>query len=169
MKWFIAFAAVLVLGVFIYTQRNATKTTYVNGLPAYNELPGREYIFEHDCYIFQFKKAKTSWPLAGANDPALPVSVAELPREISEKNIGAAFPTIRILDIVRTGSRFRIVSVRRDQRRDGTTVSFEVLLTDEADRRYPRLDAFYMLDHSPESQGAAPKMLESYAVERVKK
>jgi len=63
MKWFLAIAAVVLLSLFIHSQRNAVKTAYVNGLPQYNGLPNREFIFERDCYIFKMKNRDTSWPL----------------------------------------------------------------------------------------------------------
>ena len=82
--------------------------------------------------------------------------------------VGTKPPGVRLLDTVRTGSRFKIVSVRRDESRTGTAVTFEILLLDEAERAYPRLDAFFLLDHSPESSGGAPRVLEDYAVARVR-
>ena len=42
-------------------------------------------------------------------------------------------------------------------------------LADEFKRRYPRLDAFWILDHTPEQRNEAPLVLADYAVERVKK
>jgi hypothetical protein len=163
MKWVFILLGVLLVGWLVVAQRNSTKTSYVNGLSEYNTLPGREYIFERDCYVFKLKEHNTSWPLVG--DHAL---VAGLPDAIDPKQIGADLPDLRVLDIVRTGSRFKLVSVRRDENRKGDHVSFEILFLDEAERQYPRLDAFHIMDHSPEAQGAAPGILPAYAVERVK-
>ena len=170
MKWFLvaAAAAVLLVG-FVYWQLNSTRTAYVNGLPQYNQLPGREYLFQRDCYIFKFKRHDTDWPLVGANVSGSAMSVPDLPAEVSPKNVGADLPALRILDLARTGDRFRIVSVRRDQNRRGTHFTFEILFINEAERRYPRLDAFWILDHTPEERGEAPSILPDYAVERVKK
>lgn len=168
-KWIIALAAVIAVAAFVLIQRSGTKTVYVNGLPEYNTLPGKEYIFERDCYLFKLKDEKTSYPLVGANAPDLPMSVAALPLEVSDANIGKEFPGVRILDTAHVGDRFRIVSVRRDVKRDSTRVTFEILFINESERRYPRLDAFYILDHTPEAKGAAPRIIEGYAVERVKK
>jgi hypothetical protein len=164
MKWFLIALGLGLAAFFFVSQRNATKTSYVNGLPEYNQLPNREYIFEQDCYIFKFKQRDTSWPLVGAHD-----GVPALPESVDPKNIGADLPDVRILDIVRAGARFKLVSVRRDENREGTTITFEILFLDEAERKYARLDAFYLLDHSPEKTGAAPKFIERYAVPRVTK
>jgi hypothetical protein len=161
MKWILAALAVALVTVVGLSQRNAVKTSYVNGLPEYNALPNREYIFEHDCYIFKFKKRDTNWPLVGARR-----TVPQLPADVDEKNIGADFPDVRILDVVRTGARFKLVSVRRDVSRLGTSITFEILFMDEADRKYPRLDAYYLLDHEPEKKGAPPAFLENYAALR---
>ena len=109
MKWFLvaAAAAVLLVG-FVYWQLNSTRTAYVNGLPQYNQLPGREYLFQRDCYIFKFKRHDTDWPLVGANVSGSAMSVPDLPAEVSPKNVGADLPALRILDLARTGDRFRL-------------------------------------------------------------
>ena len=169
MKWIIAAVAALLLGAFIYWQAGAVKTTYVNGLPQYTRLPGREFIFERDCYIFKFKAHDTVWPLVGANVPGAALSVPELPAEVSPRYVGADLPAVRILDIAHTGDRFRIVSVRRDASRRATQITFEIVFLNVDGRRYPRLDAYWILDHAPEQHGAAPAMLPDYAVERTMK
>ena len=164
MKWILSLAAVAAFVAFAIYQRGAVKTSYVNGLAVYSRLPGQEFILERDCYVFKLKKHDTSWPLVGANFQGSSVTIPGLPSEISEKNVGQDSPEVRILDIVRSGARFKIVSVRRDESRAGTTISFEILLLDEAERKYPRLDAFWIMDHSPEKNGAAPTMIEDFAV-----
>lgn len=164
MKWFLGILVVAAIAAFVVVQRNAVKTSYVNGLPAYSALPNRQFLIERDCYIFKYKDRNTDWPLFA--DRAL---VPGLPAEVSEKNIGADLPDVRILDVVRSGARVKLVSVRRDESRHGTTITFELLFLDEADRKYPRLDAAVVLDHSPEKNGAAPQFLESYVVPRVMK
>jgi len=169
MKWFISLAVVVVVVGFILFQRNSVKTSFVNGLPEYSRLPNQEYILERDCYVFKFKDHDTSWPLIGANAPALAVNVPTLPSEVTEKNIGADYPNLRILDVVRSGARFKIVSVRRDESRKGTSITFEILLLDEAERHYPRLDAYWLIDHVTENSGKAPAIVDDYAVLRVKK
>jgi hypothetical protein len=169
MKWIIAAVAALLLGAFVYWQAGAVKTTYVNGLPQYTRLPGREFIFERDCYIFKFKAHDTVWPLVGANVPGAALSVPELPAEVSPRYVGADLPAVRILDLAHTGDRFRIVSVRRDASRRATQITFEIVFLNVDGRRYPRLDAYWILDHSPEQHDAAPAMLPEYAVERAMK
>jgi hypothetical protein len=164
MKWFLAAAAAILIATFVFWQRGAVKTAYVNGLPEYSSLPNKEFLFQTDCYIFKFKDRNTAWPLVGTHG-----TVPALPPEIDEKNIGADLPEVRIMDVVRTGARFKLVSVRRDQSRQGTFITFEILFMDEADRKYPRLDAFYLLDHTPEKNGAPPTFLESHVVPRVRK
>ncbi|PTY05646.1 hypothetical protein DB347_14850 [Opitutaceae bacterium EW11] len=167
-KWIWGLAAVVAIVSLVVLQRNGTKTAYVNGLPEYTMLPGREYIFERDCYVFKARDRKSSYPLVGANAPDLGNSVPYLPTTVTEKSVGTDNGKVRILDVVRTGTRFRIVSVRRDQTRNETTISLEILLLPEDQHKYPRLDAFYILDHSPETHGSAPAVITGYAVERVK-
>jgi hypothetical protein len=169
MKWFIAAAAAVLLVGFVFWQLNSTKTAYVNGLSQYNQLPGREYIFQRDCYIFKFKRHNTEWPLVGANVPGAVMSVPALPAEVSTKYVAAALPEVRILDLARVGDRFKIISVRRETSRRGTHITFEILFINETERRYPRLDAFWILDHTPEQRDEAPLLLPDYAVERVNK
>ena len=170
MKWFIVAAATTaLLAGFVFWQLNSTKTAYVNGLPQYNQLPGREFVFQRDCYIFKFKRHNTEWPLVGANVPGAVISVSALPAEVSPKYVGAALPEVRIMDLARVGDRFKIISVRRETSRRGTQITFEILFINEAERRYPRLDAFWILDHTPEQRDEAPLILADYAVERLKK
>lgn len=159
MKWLLILAAVALVAAFAFFQMHSVKTTYVNGLPPYTTLPGREYIVEHECYVFKFKAHDTDWPLLGSHD-----SVPELPAEVTAANIGADLPSVRILDVIHVGDHFRIASVRRDVGRSGTTVTFEVLLSDESTRKYPRLDTYWIMDHSPEKEGGAPTILPAYAV-----
>jgi hypothetical protein len=161
MKWLLAAVIAAVLAGFVFLRLTTVKTTYVNGLAPYTTIPGREYILERDCYIFKLKAHDTDWPLIGASD-----TVPDLPREVNPANIGADLPNVRILGILRVGDHFRIVSVRRDVSRTATTYSFEILLQDESTRKYPRLDAYWIMDHAPEKTGAAPGILTGYAVPR---
>jgi hypothetical protein len=164
MKWFLAVGVVVLLALFVGWQRSGVKSSYVNGLPQYSLLPNREFIFERDCYIFAFRHRSSEWPFIGAHElvPALPV-------DVSEKNIGADLPDVRILGVLRTGTLIKLVSVRRDEGRAATSITFEVLLLDTVDQKYLRLDAFHLLDHTPEKDGAAPRFLESYIVPRIRK
>jgi hypothetical protein len=159
MKWLLAVVATLAVTAIVYLRLHSTKTSYVNGLQPYVNLPNREFILEKDCYIFKFKSADTSWPLLGTN-----LTVPELPADVVPANVGADFPEVRILDVVRTGDRFRIASVRRDETKTKTTITFEVVLVDESTRKFPRVDAFYILDHSPENAGMAPNILPEVAI-----
>jgi hypothetical protein len=159
MKWLIAVVVAALLAGYVYWQRQSVKTTYVNGLAPYTTLAGREYILERDCYIFKLKAHDTSWPLLGAHE-----TVPELPEAVKDSSVGTVLPGVRILGILHTGDRFHIASVRRDTSRSETRITFEVVLVDESTRQYPRLDAFPILDHSPEKEGAAPTIMTDYAV-----
>jgi hypothetical protein len=164
MKWLLCAAILLLLGGVVYQQRSTTKTAYVNGLPEYNQLPGKEYIFQRDCYIFKFKDRDTDWPLVASN-----LTVPALPPVVDAKNIGANLPGVRILGVVRTGWIVRLASVRRDEGTQGTTITYELLILDEGEKVYTRLDATHLLDHTPEKSGAAPSFLPEYVAPRIKK
>jgi len=163
MKWLYALAvAALVAGLAVgwsIWQRNSVKSAYVNGLPPYNQLRGLAYILEKDCYIFEFKSREAMYPLLGAHE-----TVPALPEEVKDSNVGADFPDVRILGVLRVGDRFRIASVRQDTSSTGTVISFEIVLANESSRAFFKLDAFWMLDHSPEKSGAPPVFLSAYAV-----
>jgi hypothetical protein len=163
MKWLLAAVVAALVAGAVYLQLSSVKTTYVNGLTPYTTFPGRGYILEKDCYIFKLRSHATDWPLVGAHE-----TVPELPAEVKEANVGADLPGVRILGVLRMGDHFRIASVRRDESRAGTTVSFEVALDNESSRKYPRLDAFWIMDHSPERNGGAPDIMTGYAVLRGK-
>lgn len=163
MKWIIAALAGLAVAVFAFWPRDSVKTAYVNGLPEYNHLPGQEYIFQRDCYIFKFTDEDTSWPLVGAR-----ATVPALPAEVTPANIGAPIPGVRILGVARIGERFKIASVRRQESKQGTSISFELLFMDEDRREEPRMDAFWILDRTPEARGLPPTIREDYAVARIK-
>jgi hypothetical protein len=166
MKWrfTIVLAALLAVSVvaLIRWQRASVKSMYINGLVPYNHLRGLLYIVEQDCYIFEFKSGEAMYPLLGSH-----ATVPDLPAEVKESNIGAAFPNVRILGIIRTGDGFHIASVRQDTSRTGTSISFEIVLDNESSRQYYKLDAFWMMDHSPEKVGEAPIFMPSYAVLRA--
>ncbi|HXQ82324.1 MAG TPA: hypothetical protein VN775_13485 [Opitutaceae bacterium] len=163
MKWILAAAAAIIFAGLLYWLSRSEKVSYVNGLPAYSAMPGREYFLERDCYLFKFKRRNSDWPLIAsrATVPGLPVSV-------DPRNIGAEFPEVRILDVIKTGTRFRIVSVRRTESPASTSITFEILLGDEVSFKYPRVDAYWILDHSPEREGKAPQVMPGYATPRFR-
>ncbi len=167
-RWIFIGLATLATVSFVLWQRSGTKTEYINGLPLYRDLPGQEYILQQDCYLFKLDAHDTAYPLIGANAAGIPMRVAELPELVSAAQVGTTARGVRILDTCKAGSRFRIVSVRRERSPDSTRITFEVLLENEAERKYPRLDAYYIMDHSPESQGRAPSILPEFAARRVK-
>ena len=158
-RWILGGALAALLAFVIIYPSTATKTSYVNGLPPYSELPGREYIFERDCYIFKFKDSTSDWPYVGAK-----VTVPGLPEQVDSKFVGTDVPNISIVDTVTTGMRFKIVSVRREQKGKQTKISYEILFLDEAAHKYPRLDSTWLQDHTVEVPGAVPKILVDYAV-----
>lgn len=163
MKWLYALAlAAVVAGLALgwnYWQRNSVKSAYVNALPPYNQLRGLAFILEKDCYIFEFKSGEAMYPLLASHD-----TVPALPAEVKDSNVGASFPDVRIIGVLRTGDRFRIAAVRQDTSRSGTVISFEIVLDNESSRAFYKLDAYWMMDHSPEKVGAAPVFMTSYAV-----
>ncbi|HEX3729662.1 MAG TPA: hypothetical protein VHV47_07645 [Opitutaceae bacterium] len=160
LKWILAaVVAVAALTGFIWWQRGQTKTAYVNGLPAYDGIAGRRYIIERNCYFFEFKRNHTDFPLVA--DHAL---VPDLPEEVSARYVGADLPGVRILGILHIGEHVKIASVRRDIHRSTTDITFEIVFLTEDEHPYPRLDAFWLLDHSPESQGRPPVFLPAYTV-----
>jgi hypothetical protein len=166
MKWrFTIVIAAVVAGLafgWVHWQRNSVKNMYVNGLPPYNHLRGLLYIVEQDCYIFEFKSGEAMYPLLGSH-----MTVPDLPAEVKESNVGGDFPNVRILGVIRTGDGFHIASVRQDVSRAGTSISFEIVLDNESSRAYYKLDAYWMMDHSPEKVGAAPVFMPAYAVQRT--
>lgn len=169
MKWILGLIAAALVGAFIYFQAHSIKRSYVNGLPEYTALPGQEYIFERACYLFKSDSHPSQYPLVGANVPDAPTSVSSLPPEVSDQQTGTRHAETRILGTAHLGDRFRIVSVRRDESRAGVQMSFEILFMDEAERPYPRLDAYFIMNHDGDTKGKAPSILAEFAVPRVKK
>ena len=88
----------------------------------------------------------------------------ELPAEVTEKNIGADLPGVRILGVAHTGERFKIVSVRQVTGHQGSQISFEILFLDEESHKYARLDADYIMDHAPEARDEAPSIRPEFAI-----
>jgi hypothetical protein len=158
MKWLLLAAAVVLAAGLFYAQSHAIKTAYLNGLPLYRDLPNRQFIFERDCYIFKLKAHDTDWPLVATQQ-----TVPELPAEVTEQNIGADLPEVRILGVAHTGERFKIVSVRQQTTGKSARISFEILFMQEETHKYSRLDADDIMDHAPEAQGRAPTILPEFA------
>ena len=159
MKWLLGALIAALLAGYVYWQSHSVKTSYVNGLAPYTNLPGRDFILQRDCYIFKLKRQGSDWPLLGAH-----ATVPQLPEDVAESKVGTETSEVRILGVLRIGDHFRIASVRRDEGRTGTKIAFEVSLADESSRKYPRLDAFWIMDHSAEGSGGAPSILPGYAV-----
>jgi hypothetical protein len=162
MKWLISLTALALTVGFVLWQRSGTKVAYVNGLPAYSSLPNREFLFQQDAYILK-AKGPQAYPLVAGH-----AQVPSLPESVDDAAIGRTFGECTVLGTVKTGSRVRIISVRREEGKLGTLISFEILFLDEADRPYPRLDARLLLDHAPENAGEPPRFLDGVVVPRVK-
>lgn len=161
MKWLLAVVLVVLAGLGLWWQINTTKISYVNGLAAYAHLPNREFILQHDCYVFAWldRSIGTSNPLLGVNAPGVPTSVAELPREVTRENLGRNFPGVRLLDVIPQGTRIRLLSVRREEsRRTGLVISYEITYLDDVDRAYQRTDIRPIL--LPVSQPGEPPAID---------
>lgn len=170
-KWIIATICAALLGWFIWFQLNTVKISYVNGLDRYVEQSNREFVLELDCYIFAWRDRNipTAWPLLGVNAPGVPTSVAALPGEVSRTNLGKDFPLVRLMDVVPKGTRFRILSVRREEKRGRPTViSYEIKFLDEVDRPFARVDIRPVLLPVREA-GDPPKIDELIAVPWIKR
>lgn len=170
-KWLIALVCAVVLGGFLWFQFNTTKIAYVNGVAPYDVMPGREYILQADCYVFAWHdhhKSGTAYPLLGVNLPGARTSVEALPREVSTAKLKEQLPLVRLMDVIPKGTRFRLLSVRREEnRRTGTFISYEIKFLDEVDRPYPRIDLRPVL--LPAAAGALPQIDEAVAVPWIKR
>lgn len=162
-KWILIIGAIILAGVLFLIGRGGTKSSYINGLPGYNEMPNQEYIFQRAGYIFKDDNRSSAYPYVGTHG-----EVPGLPEVVAADQVGTAINGLRILDTVRVGDRFRIISVRRDERPDDVTVTYEILFSDELERSYPRLDAYYLLDHSRDADGVPPPLQTRLAVPRIK-
>lgn len=142
MKWLIIAVLIVLAGLGVRWQLDTTKISYVNGLDAYAQLPNQEFILVQDCYVFAWRKPiATAYPLLGVNTPAATATVAALPREVTATNLDKADPVVRLMDVIPKGTRFRLLSVRREEnRRAGTIISYEIKFLDEVDRPYQRVD-----------------------------
>lgn len=170
LKWITAVAFAACLGWFAWFQLNTTKISYVNGLAPYDVMPGRDYILQHDCYVFAWHKSiATAYPLLGVNHPAVRTSVSALPREVSASLVGTAQPLVRLMNVIPRGTRFKVLSVRREQsRRTGTFISYEIKFLDEVDRPYQRIDIRPILLPAA-TPGGVPDIDETVAVPWIKR
>jgi hypothetical protein len=170
MKWLIAIAGAALLGWFIWFQVNTTKISYVNGLAPYDVVPGREYILQHDCFVYSDRAQPTSgFPLLGTNHRDARTRVAALPEAATPELRGRELPGVRILDVIPRGTRFLITSVRREQsRRAGTVISYEAKFLDGLERAYQKVDLRPIL--LPVAQGGdVPEVDTSIAAPWVKR
>lgn len=172
MKWLIIAAALVVASLGLYWQLNTTKISYVNGLDAYAHLPNQEFILVRDCYVFAWRQPiATAYPLLGTNADGSPASVAALPREVSRAALKAHAddPVVRLMDVIPQGTRFRLLSVRREEsRREGLVISYEIKFLDDVDRPYQRVDIRPLL-LAVAQPGDAPQIDPSVAVPWVKR
>jgi hypothetical protein len=164
-KWIIAVGLAAVLGWFVWFQLNTTKISYINGLPPYDVMPGRDYVLQCDCYVFAWHKSiATAYPLLGVNLPGARTSLAALPREVRADLVGTPQPLVRLMNVIPKGTRFKVLSVRREQsRRTGTFISYEIKFLDEVDRPYQRIDIRPIL-LPPGQPGEVPRIDDAVAV-----
>jgi hypothetical protein len=164
MKWIIPVAGAAVIGWFVWFQVNATKISYVNGLPPYDVMPGREFILQRDCYVFNWRRDPAKgFPLLGAHAPGTRSHVADLPSDSSPTRRGQELPALRILDLIPKGTRLLLTSVRREEsRRTGILITYEAKFLDEVDRPYQKVDLRpFLLPAAPGSDvpGLDPEIL----------
>lgn len=170
MKWLIIAVLLVLAGLGLRWQLNTTKISYVNGLDAYAQLPNQEFILVTDCYVFAWHQAiATAYPLLGVNASGVAASVPALPREVAVDRVGRDDPSVRLMDVIPKGTRFRLLSVRREEsRRTGTLISYEIKFLDDVDRPYQRVDIRPIL--LPVTQpGEAPKIDPAIAVPWIKR
>lgn len=170
LKWIIALVCAALLGWFLWFQINTVKISYVNGLAPYDVMPGREYILQHDAYVFAWRKPiATAYPLLGVNVPGARASFEALPREVTPAQIDGPHPLVRLMDVIPKGTRFRLVSVRREEKRHTATfISYEIKFLDEVDRPYQRVDIRPMLLPEIPPDGL-PRIDEMIAVPWIKR
>lgn len=170
MKWLIAGVLLILTTLGLWWQMNTTKISYVNGLDAYAHLPNQEFILTKDCYVFAWRRSiATAYPLLGVNAPDVATSVAALPREVSRAHLGKDDPVVRLMDVIPQGTRIRLLSVRREERRNTpTSLSYEIKLLDEVDRPYQRVDIRPILLPS-QRPGDAPDLDPAVAVPWIKR
>lgn len=170
MKWLIIVGLVVVVALGLHWQLNTTKISYVNGLDAYAHLPNQEFILVKDCYVFAWREQiATAYPLLGVNSSAVTASVTVLPREVAAVNLAKEDPVVRLMDVIPQGTRFRLLSVRREEsRRTGTLISYEIKFLDEVDRPYQRVDIRPIL-LSVSQPGEAPRLDPAIAVPWIKR
>ena len=142
MKWLIPLVGLALAGWFFWFQANTTKISYVNGLAPYDVMPGREYILQHDCYVFNWIEHPASgFPLLGTNATGAATRVSALPADSSDSYRGRTLAEVRIVDRIPRGTRLLLTSVRREESRGaGTVISYEAKFLDEVERPYQKVD-----------------------------
>lgn len=170
LKWIIATVCLALFGWFVWFQLNTVKISYVNGLAPYDVMPGREYVLQCDCYVFAWhEKIATAYPLLGVNLPGAATSVEALPREVAAAKVGQPLPLVRLMDAIPRGTRFQLLSVRREEgRRIGTLISYEIRFLDEVERPYQRIDIRPILLPGT-NPGDLPRIDEAVAVPWIKR
>lgn len=172
MKWFLAAAAIMLAAWAVYWQSNTTKIAYVNGLDAYDHLPNQEFILVRDCYVFAWRKPiATAYPLLGVNSGDVSATVDALPDIVSHsaRSDHENDPVVRLMDIIPQGTRFRLLSVRREEsRRHGTVISYEIKFLDDVTRPYQRIDIRPILLPT-NTDGAPPDIDPTIAVPWIKR
>lgn len=161
--WALVLLAAVGFGWLLFGPTGGVKRSYINGLEHFNQMPNREYILQRDAYIFKDDQRDSAYPYL-----ATPAEYPGLPATVTADQIGARFGSLRILDTVAIGERFRVVSVRLDETKTSSEITYEVLLEDDAARAYPRLDAFFLLDSTHTDLTRPPAFLPRLVAERDK-
>lgn len=162
-KWLWIFIA-LALGAAVYLgTSDSTKRSYINGLPGFNQMPNREYIMQEAAYVFKDTDRDAPYPYISS-----PNERPGLPESVDQANVGKRFGSLRLLGTLPIGTRFRIVSVRKDETSDDASITYEILLEDPDAHQYPRLDAYFIVDHGDGSTDTPPPVLSRFAAPRDK-
>ena len=162
-KWLWFALVALAFGWLLFGPTGGVKRSYINGLEHFNQMPNREYLLQRDAYIFKDDQRDSAYPYlaTAAEYPGLPAIV-------SADQVGATFGSLRILDTVKIGERFRLVSVRLDETKTSAEITYEILLENDTTRTHPRPDAFFLLDPAHTDLTRQPAFLPRLAAERDK-
>ncbi len=161
--WILLTLAALAFAWLLFGPTGGVKRSYINGLEHFNQMPNREFILQRDAYIFKDDRRDSAYPyIATAEEyPGLPATV-------SPAQHNTTHGSLRILDSVKIGTRFRLVSVRRDETKNSAEITYEILLENDAQRAYPRLDALFLLDPVHTDLTRPPLFLPRLVAERDK-
>jgi hypothetical protein len=142
MKWLPVVVILILAALGLRWQLNSVKVSYVNGLDQYSVMPGKEYILQVDCYVFNWSDDPApGFPVIGTNLPAATTRVDALPADATASRAGQHLGKVHIFDLIPRGTRLLITSVRREEsRKAGTIITYEAKLQDGIERPYAKVD-----------------------------